>query len=176
MSNAPANIRVTIWNENRHEKRKPEVAAIYPDGIHGHLARHLNKRGGYTVRTGTLDDPEHGLEVSVVDQTDVIVENFRPGTLERWELGYDNLKARNKGIILVRVSGYGQTGPDAGRAGYASVAEAASGLRHLNGFPGELPPRAGISLGDSLAGLFAAQGLLAALYRRDALGGGLRLL
>lgn len=110
--------------------------------------------------------------LELVDQTDVIVENFRPGTLERWELGYDNLKARNKGIILVRVSGYGQTGPDARRAGYASVAEAASGLRHLNGFPGGPPPRLALSLGDSLAGMFAAQGALAALYRRTVTGEG----
>ncbi|MBV9318732.1 MAG: CoA transferase, partial [Mycobacterium sp.] len=76
------------------------------------------------------------------------------------------------GIILVRVSGYGQTGPDAHKAGYASVAEAASGLRHLNGFPGGPPPRLALSLGDSLAGMFAAQGALAALYRRAGTGRG----
>ncbi|KUI31034.1 CoA-transferase [Mycobacterium sp. IS-1496] len=110
--------------------------------------------------------------LDLVERTDVIVENFRPGTLERWDLGYDVLKARNKGIILVRVSGYGQTGPDAHRAGYASVAEAASGLRHLNGFPGGPPPRLALSLGDSLAGMFAAQGALAALYRRTVTGEG----
>lgn len=66
-------IRVTIWNEHRHEKRKPEVGAIYPNGIHGQLAAHLSKSPGLVVRTGTLDDPEHGLEASVVDQTDVMV-------------------------------------------------------------------------------------------------------
>ncbi|BCI52341.1 CoA transferase [Mycolicibacterium litorale] len=110
--------------------------------------------------------------LELVERTDIIVENFRPGTLERWDLGYDVLRARNKGIILVRVSGYGQTGPDAHRAGYASVAEAASGLRHLNGFPGGPPPRLALSLGDSLAGMFAAQGALAALYRRTVTGEG----
>ncbi|MGE2712821.1 CaiB/BaiF CoA transferase family protein [Mycolicibacterium litorale] len=116
----------------------------------------------------------HGREIflDLVEQTDIIVENFRPGTLERWDLGYDVLRGRNKGIILVRVSGYGQTGPDAHRAGYASVAEAASGLRHLNGFPGGPPPRLALSLGDSLAGMFAAQGALAALYRRTVTGEG----
>ncbi len=72
----------------------------------------------------------------------------------------------------MRVSGYGQTGPDASRAGYASVAEAASGLRHLNGYPGQLPPRLALSLGDTLAGMFAAQGALAALYRRTVTGKG----
>lgn len=73
--------------------------------------------------------------------SDIIVENFRPGTLEKWGLGYDVLRERNRGIILVRVSGYGQTGPESTKAGYASVAEAASGLRHMNGFPGGPPPR-----------------------------------
>ncbi len=95
-----------------------------------------------------------------------------PGTLEKWNLGYDVLRERNKGIILVRVSGYGQTGPDAGKAGYASVAEASSGLRHMNGFPAVPPPRLALSLGDSLAGMFAAQGALAALYRRTVTGEG----
>jgi formyl-CoA transferase len=92
--------------------------------------------------------------------------------LEKWNLGYDVLRERNRGIILVRVSGYGQTGPQAHQAGYASVAEAASGLRHMNGFPGGPPPRLALSLGDSLAGMFAAQGALAALYRRTVTGEG----
>ena len=100
------------------------------------------------------------------------MENFRPGTLEKWNLGYDVLRERNRGIILVRVSGYGQTGPEAHKAGYASVAEAASGLRHMNGFPGGPPPRLALSLGDSLAGMFAVQGALAALYRRTVTGDG----
>ncbi|MGB8406082.1 MAG: CaiB/BaiF CoA-transferase family protein [Mycobacterium sp.] len=112
------------------------------------------------------------LFLRLVEQSDIIVENFRPGTLEKWNLGYDVLRERNRGIILVRVSGYGQTGPEAGKAGYASVAEAASGLRHMNGFPGGPPPRLALSLGDSLAGMFAAQGALAALYRRTVTGDG----
>ncbi|OBJ38833.1 formyl-CoA transferase, partial [Mycolicibacterium mucogenicum] len=123
----------------------------------------------------TLDlRTERGREffLDLVEQSDVIVENFRPGTLEKWNLGYDVLREHNRGIILVRVSGYGQTGPDAGKAGYASVAEAASGLRHMNGFPGGPPPRLALSLGDSLAGMFAAQGALAALYRRSVTGEG----
>ena len=112
------------------------------------------------------------LFLDLVARSDIIVENFRPGTLERWELGYDVLRQRNRGIILVRVSGYGQTGPDAHKAGYASVAEAISGLRHMNGFPGGPPPRLALSLGDTLAGMFAAQGALAALYRRTVTGEG----
>jgi formyl-CoA transferase len=112
------------------------------------------------------------LFLDLVERSDIVVENFRPGTLEKWGLGYDVLRERNRGIVLVRVSGYGQTGPEAGKAGYASVAEAASGLRHMNGFPGGPPPRLALSLGDSLAGMFAVQGALAALYLRTVTGEG----
>jgi crotonobetainyl-CoA:carnitine CoA-transferase CaiB-like acyl-CoA transferase len=112
------------------------------------------------------------LLLELVKRSDVLVENFRPGTLEKWNLGWERLSEANPGLVLCRVSGYGQTGPYAPRAGFASVAEAMGGIRHINGFPGEPPPRMHISLGDSLAGMFAAQGILAALYRRDALGGG----
>jgi formyl-CoA transferase len=123
----------------------------------------------------TLDlRTEQGQELlrGLAEHSDVITENFRPGTLEKWNLGYDRLSEVNPGIILCRVSGYGQTGPYGPRAGFASVAEAMGGIRYINGFAGEPPPRIHISLGDSLAGMFAVQGILAALYRRDALGGG----
>jgi crotonobetainyl-CoA:carnitine CoA-transferase CaiB-like acyl-CoA transferase len=117
---------------------------------------------------------ERGQELllQLVEQADVVTENFRPGTLERWNLGFEQLRAVNPGIILARVSGYGQTGPYAKRAGFASVSEAMGGIRHINGFPDQPPPRMHISLGDSLAGMFAAQGILAALYWRDAMGSG----
>jgi formyl-CoA transferase len=111
------------------------------------------------------------LLLELVKRSDVLVENFRPGTLEKWNLGFDRLSEANPKLVLCRISGYGQTGPYAERAGFASVAEAMGGIRYINGFPGEPPPRLHISLGDSLAGMFAAQGILAALYRRDALGG-----
>lgn len=116
---------------------------------------------------------ERGQELllELAKRSDVVVENFRPGTLEKWNLGWAELSDANPALILCRVSGYGQTGPYAPRAGFASVAEAMGGMRHLNGFPGEPPPRMHLSLGDSLAGMFSAQGILAALYRRDALGG-----
>ena len=112
------------------------------------------------------------LLLALAGQSDVLVENFRPGTLERWGVGPEQLWEVNPGLVIARVSGYGQTGPYAPRAGFASVAEAMGGIRHINGFPGEPPPRLHISLGDSLAGMFAVQGILAALYWRDALGGG----
>jgi formyl-CoA transferase len=123
----------------------------------------------------TLDlRSERGQELllGLVAHADVVVENFRPGTLERWNLGWDRLSATNPGVVLARVSGYGQTGPYAQKAGYASVAEALSGLRAINGYPGEAPPRQAISLGDSLAGMVAVQGVLAALYRRSVTGEG----
>ncbi|MEN4479027.1 CoA transferase [Mycolicibacterium cosmeticum] len=140
------------------------------DGHHFFWTVHARNKKAITLDLRTPRGRELFLEL--VDRSDIIVENFRPGTLEKWGLGYDVLRDRNQGIILVRVSGYGQTGPDAGKAGYASVAEAASGLRHMNGFPGGPPPRLALSLGDSLAGMFAAQGALAALYRRTVTGVG----
>jgi formyl-CoA transferase len=112
------------------------------------------------------------LLLDLVKHSDVLVENFRPGTLEKWGLGPDQLWEVNPRLVIARVSGYGQTGPYAPRAGFASVAEAMGGIRHINGFPGESPPRLHISLGDSVAGMFAVQGILAALYWRDVLGGG----
>jgi formyl-CoA transferase len=140
------------------------------DGHHVFWTVHARNK-----RAITLDlrrPPGRELFLDLIEKSDIVVENFRPGTLEKWDLGYDVLSQRNSGIILVRVSGYGQTGPDAHKAGYASVAEAASGLRHLNGFPGGPPPRLALSLGDSLAGMFGAQGALAALYRRSVTGHG----
>jgi formyl-CoA transferase len=112
------------------------------------------------------------LALDLIKQVDVVIENFRPGTLERWNLGPDVLTEANPRLILARVSGYGQTGPYAHRAGFASVGEAMGGLRHLNGNPDEPPPRVGVSLGDSLAGMFAVQGVLAAIYERDVTGSG----
>ncbi len=122
----------------------------------------------------TLDlrtEKGQALLLELAKRSDVLVENFRPGTLERWNLGPERLLEANPRLVVARISGYGQTGPYAARAGFASVAEAMGGIRYINGFPGEPPPRVHISLGDSLAGMFAAQGVLAALYRRDALGG-----
>lgn len=112
------------------------------------------------------------LLVELAKRADVLVENFRPGTLEKWGLGPAELWEANPRLVIARVSGYGQTGPYAPRAGFASVAEAMGGIRYMNGFPDEPPPRMHISLGDSLAGMFASMGVLAALYKRDALGFG----
>ena len=131
----------------------------------------VQSRNKKCITLNLREEKGQELLLELVRIADAISENFRPGTLERWNLGYDRLSAANPGIVLARVSGYGQTGPYSERAGFASVAEAMGGLRYINGFPGQAPPRAGISLGDSLAGMFAVQGILAALYHRDVLGG-----
>jgi len=107
----------------------------------------------------------------LIASADVVVENFRPGTLERWGLGYEDLKEINPGLVMVRVSGYGQTGPYRDQAGFGSIGEAMGGIRHVTGFPDRPPPRVGISLGDSLAATFGALGAVTALYNRETNGG-----
>jgi len=107
----------------------------------------------------------------LVGDADVVIENFRPGTLERWGLGWDELHELNARLVMVRISGYGQTGPYRDRAGFGSVAEAMSGFRHLSGEPGRAPVRVGISLGDALAATQGFIGALMALLARDRPGG-----
>lgn len=102
---------------------------------------------------------------------DVLIENFRPGTMEKWGLSWAVLHELNPKLIMLRVSGYGQNGPRAQEPGFAAVGEAFAGLRYLNGEPGRAPVRAGLSLGDTIAGLHGALGVLLALYQRDARGG-----
>jgi crotonobetainyl-CoA:carnitine CoA-transferase CaiB-like acyl-CoA transferase len=97
----------------------------------------------------------------------VLIENFRPGTLEQWGLAPATLWEENPGLVIARISGYGQTGPYAQRPGYASVCEGFGGFRHLNGMPGEAPVRPNLSMGDTLAGLHAALGVMLALRQRD---------
>jgi succinyl-CoA--D-citramalate CoA-transferase len=112
---------------------------------------------------------EQGQELArrLIASADVVVENFRPGTLERWGLGYEDLSEINPGLVMVRVSGYGQTGPYRDQAGFGSIGEAMGGIRHVTGFPDRPPPRVGISLGDSLAATFGALGAVTALYNRE---------
>ena len=107
----------------------------------------------------------------LIAEADVVVENFRPGTLERWGLGYEDLSETNSALVMVRVSGYGQTGPYRDQAGFGSIGESMGGIRHVTGFPDRPPPRVGISLGDSLAATFGALGAVTALYNREARGG-----
>lgn len=108
----------------------------------------------------------------LVDQADVLVENFRPGTLERWGLAPEELWKTNPKLVVTRVTGFGQTGPYAERAGYGSIGEAMGGIRYVTGDPDRPPSRAGISLGDSLAATFACLGTLVALHQRHRTGRG----
>lgn len=108
----------------------------------------------------------------IADKVDMLVENFRPGTLEKWGLGYDELKKTNPGLVMVRISGYGQDGPYSDRPGYGIVCEAVSGLRELTGDPDRPPPRVSISLTDYITGLYGAFGAVMALNERDRTGQG----
>ncbi len=108
----------------------------------------------------------------LIAKSDFLVENFRPGTLEKWNLGYESLRALNRGLIVVRVSGYGQTGPYSSRAGYGSIGEAMGGMRYLAGDPSTPPSRVGLSIGDALAATYACLGALMALNHRHATGEG----
>lgn len=105
-------------------------------------------------------------------KADVVIENFRPGTMERWGLGYDRLSATNPGLVMARVTGFGQSGPYSGRAGYGSIGEAMGGLRYVVGDPSAPPSRVGIAIGDTLAAVFAALGVMSALLERGRTGHG----
>jgi len=107
----------------------------------------------------------------LVQEADVLIENFRPGTLEGWGLGWDELHALNPGLVMLRISGYGQTGPYRDRPGFGVIGEAMGGLRYLTAEPGRTPVRVGVSIGDSLAGLHGVIGVLLALYHRKVNGG-----
>ena len=132
---------------------------------------------GRNKRCITLDvrKPE-GREIvlDLVQKCDVVVENFRPGQLEKWGLGPEELAKARPGIVLVRISGYGQTGPDAHKSGFGVIGEAKGGLRYIGGYPKDVtdlpPPRAGVSLGDSVAGLYGAIGALAAVLDQRSSG------
>ncbi len=123
----------------------------------------------------TLDlREERGREIAreLAVRADVLIENFSPGVMERWGMGPDALRALNPRLVFVRISGYGQDGPYAGRPGFASVCEGMSGFRYVNGHPGEAPVRPNLSIGDTISALHAALGVMMALRARDATAGG----
>jgi formyl-CoA transferase len=108
----------------------------------------------------------------LIKGADVVIENFRPGAMEKWGLGYEALSADNPKLVMARVSGFGQTGPYSQRAGYGLIGEAMGGLRHVTGEPDRPPARAGISIGDSLAAMHAVMGITMALHERERTGRG----
>lgn len=107
----------------------------------------------------------------LISEADVLIENFRPGTLEGWGMGWEQLSALNPGLVMLRISGYGQTGPYRDLPGFGAIGEALGGLRHLTGEPDRVPVRCGISIGDTLAALHGTIGILTALYHRKVNGG-----
>ena len=129
---------------------------------------------GRNKKSVTLDlrkDEGRAIAGRLAKDADVLIENFRPGTMEKWGLSPEALKERNPSLVYTRVSGYGQTGPLASRPGFASVCEGFGGFRHINGFPGEAPVRPNLSIGDTLAALHAVIGILLALQQRGQPGG-----
>lgn len=123
----------------------------------------------------TLDlRQEEGQEIirRLVKEIDILIENFRPGTMEKWGLSYEELKKINPKLIMLRVSGYGQDGPYRDKPGFGSIGEAMGGLRYITGYPDRPPTRVGISIGDSLSALYAVIGALMAVYHRDVNGTG----
>lgn len=161
-----------------------EVIKIEPPGI-GDPLRKWRKMDGDTSLwwysqsrnkkslTLNLKDP-NGQEVlrDLVKDADVLVENFRPGTLEKWNLGWEVLSAINPKLVMLRVSGYGQTGPFADKPGFAAIAEAIGGLRYLIGYPDRAPVRTGVSIGDTLASLYGVIGTMIALRHAEQTGEG----
>ena len=118
----------------------------------------------------TLDLKENkGREIlaDLINKSDVLIENFKPGVMEKWGLGPQSFESSNPGLIYARISGYGQTGPYAKKPGFASVCEGFGGFRYVNGFPGEAPVRPNLSIGDTLAGMHAAMGILLAYINRE---------
>lgn len=121
----------------------------------------------------TLDlKQEEGKEIikDLIKETDIMIENFRPGKLEEWGIGYETLKEINPRLIMVRISGYGQDGPYNKKPGFGSIGEAMGGIRYLTGYPDRPPTRVGISLGDSVSSLYAVMSAMMAVYHRDVLG------
>ncbi|MBJ7412827.1 MAG: CoA transferase [Phenylobacterium sp.] len=120
-----------------------------------------------------LRKPEgQALAKALIAKADVVIENFRPGAMEKWGLSYEALSADNPGLIMARVSGFGQTGPYSQRAGYGLIGEAMGGLRYVTGEPDRAPARAGISIGDSLAAMHSVMGIMMALHHKEKTGKG----
>ncbi|QGG80493.1 CoA transferase [Litorivicinus lipolyticus] len=161
-----------------------EVIKIEPPGI-GDPLRKWRKMDGDTSLwwyaqsrnkksiTLNLKDPDAQATVrELAKSADIVVENFRPGTLERWSIGWEDLSQVNRKLVMLRVSGYGQTGPAAQKPGFAAIAEAIGGLRYLIGYPDRAPVRTGVSIGDTLASLYGVVGVLIALRHAEQSGEG----
>ena len=125
---------------------------------------HVQSRNKKSITLDLRQAEGQAIARRLAKRSHIVIENFRPGALEKWNLGYDTLSRENPGLILVRISGYGQTGPYRERPGFAAIAEAVGGFRYVNGFPDRPPARPNLSLGDTLASLHGVIGALLALY------------
>ena len=133
---------------------------------------HVQSRGKRSVALDLKQPEAQAIVRRLAGEADIVVENFRPGTMEGWGLGYEALSAANPGLIMVRISGYGQTGPYRERPGFGVIGEAVGGLRHVTGTPDRPPSRVGVSIGDTLSALYGVIGALTALQSRQATGRG----
>jgi formyl-CoA transferase len=132
----------------------------------------IQSRNKKSITLNLREEEGQTILKELVKDTDVLIENFRPGTMEKWNLSYETLSEINPKLIMVRTSGFGQTGPYKNRAGFGSVGEAMGGLRNVTGFTDRPPSRIGVSIGDTLAALFATIGCLVALHERERSGKG----
>ncbi len=146
---------------------------LHPDGADGtSLWWSVQARNKRSVALDLRSSEGQEIVRELASKADIVIENFRPGALEQWGLGYEDLRARNRGLILVRLSGYGQDGPYRDRPGFGSIAEAMGGLRYVTGFPDRPPVRMNLSIGDSIAALHAVIGATMALHHRHRTGEG----
>ncbi len=131
---------------------------------------HVQSRNKRSVAVDLRRPEGQAIARALMERADIVVENFRPGTLEAWGLSYESLAAVNPGLVMVRISGYGQTGPYRERPGFGVIGEAMGGLRHVTGTPDRPPSRTGISIGDTLSALYGVIGALMALEQRRKTG------
>jgi CoA:oxalate CoA-transferase len=144
--------------------------------IEGRSAYFLSlNRGKESIALDLKSEADRGVFLSLVRQGDVLVENFRPGTLERLGVGYEQLRAENRRLIYAAISGFGHTGPWSHKPAYDMIVQAAGGLMSVTGFPGGLPTKAGTSIGDLTGGLLALAGIGSALYHRERTGAGMKV-
>jgi crotonobetainyl-CoA:carnitine CoA-transferase CaiB-like acyl-CoA transferase len=160
-----------------------EVIKIEPPGVGDPLRKwrklhegtslwwYVQSRNKKSVSLDLKCEEGRSIVCRLVSEIDVLIENFRPGTLEKWGLGWEELSAINPRLVMVRISGYGQTGPRRHMPGFAAIAEGMGGLRHVTGYPDRPPVRAGVSIGDTLASLYGVVGALMAIHHVKVNGG-----
>ena len=160
-----------------------EVIKIEPPGVGDPLRKwrklhegtslwwYVQSRNKKSVSLDLKSEEGRNIVCGLVAEIDVLIENFRPGTLEKWGLGWEELSAINPRLVMVRISGYGQTGPRRNMPGFAAIAEGMGGLRHVTGYPDRPPVRAGVSIGDTLASLYGVVGALMAIHHVKVNGG-----